>query len=77
MTIDTKKTFKYVKKMVGKEFKRVLEEQGLTLEEASKLAGIITPNVIIKIEDGRSNRLFGYFKLMCAYNKRIKIELVD
>lgn len=77
MTTDIKKTYKHVKKMLGREFKRVREEQGLSIEEVSILAGIITPNVITKIEDGRSNKLFGYFKLMYAYNKRVKIELVD
>lgn len=77
MSEETHNTYKYLKRMVAKEFRRVRHEQGLSIEEAAKLAGIITPNVITKIEEARSNHLFAYFKLLHAYHKKIKIELVD
>lgn len=68
-------TFKYLKKMAGDELFRVRNEAGLSVEEAAEAAGITYPNVVKKLEEGRSFHIFAYLRLVQIYGKRIAIRL--
>lgn len=64
-------------KDIGKELKRVREQQNLTVEQAAEQAGFFHPYLVEHIEAGSRKMTFKILRLLKVYNQKINISLEE